>query len=372
MSRTGKTKREKKTTKIWLPLVAGVIIILLLAVLILGKVLGRDSKKQTDAGTQSGEEYNPLDYVELGQYTELKVSLKVTEEDLQSEIESLQEEHAVYEQLSGTVQDGDMVYADFEGYVNGQKMDATCGTEYIEIGSGDWLEGFESGLIGANTGETAVFTVAVPDNTYSDPEIDGQNVEFHVTVHYICGEEILPEYNDEFVQSISKKYKTTKEYNEHLRQKIHKEYEEQKAEYSWEEVMAVCKVKKYPNLLLEDAKNEVLQGYYDMEKIYNCSREEVFTAFGYESEQAFVDSDLKPLAKDTAKEYLIAQAIAAKEGIAYTQEEYEEVKSEEYAYQDGNYDTVESFEADRKSYLENQTLLKTVKNWIAEHTEFTD
>lgn len=374
MSETNRTKAEntKKSGNRWIVIsVAAVVVLLLIAAIVIMKVTMGDRK---DTGeVQDGPEatYDPLQCVELGPYKEIGISLKVTEEDIQSEIENLQEEHAIYEHLDGAVEDGDLVYADVEGYVDGQKADTACTSDYIEIGAGEWPDGFEGGLLGVQTGQTAVLSIPVPAGYYGDEAIDGRDVEYHVAVKYICGDKILLDYNDDFVKSVTKKYKTTKEYNRHLRKKIKKENEEQKGEFAWSEVTEGCKVKTYPDSLMESSSREVLQGYYNMAVIYGCSREEIFPAFGYESEQDFVDTDLRELAEITAKEYLIAQAIAEKEGISYTPEEYESLKEKEYQGQDGNYDTIEAFEADNIIYLENQALLNKVKDWITQNTKFT-
>jgi trigger factor len=240
----------------------------------------------------------------------------------------------------------------------------------VELGSGDWLDGFEDSLTGVNTGQSVIFTVAVPEGTYGDDAVDGRDVEFHATVEYICGEEIIPEYTDEFVQSISKKYTTTEEYSEHLKKKLRKENEEQKGEYVWSDVVDAAKVIKYPKSLLADAKQEVLQGYYDMATVYGCTREEIFPAFGYESEQAFKDSDLKPLAKDTAKEYLVSAAIAQKEGISYTEEQYDDYVEEQYSGMTDEYDTKEDYEKTNRTYLERQVLMEQVKQWLSDHAQF--
>lgn len=369
-SRTG-AGTSAVSGKKWIPIVAVVSTLVLLAIVVfvVARIFNGDDKVPTAKNAPEAT-YDPLQCVELGQYIGVKMSLGVTEEDVQTQVESLLEEHAIYEQLDGTVEEGDLVFGDFEGYVNGQKMDITSGSDYIEVGSGEWV--FENGLIGAVTGQTVVFTVPVPAGYFGSEEVDGKDVEYHVTVQYICGDEILPDYNDEFVQSISKKYKTTEEYNQYIRKQERKENEEQKAEFVWSEVMEGCKVKKYPESLVEASGQEVLQGYYDMAVLSGCTREEVFPMLGYESEQDFIDSDLEELAKDTAKEYLISQAIAAKEGIAYTQEEYEKFKTEEYSDQEGQYDTIELFEKEKKGYLENQLLLQKVKEWIAERAEFTE
>lgn len=362
-------KQKQEKTSRW-----GIVIFVLVAIVaVIAAVIWKQKqeKKPSTPETVSQEEaYNPLDYVEMGEYKNTSVSLEVTDEDIQLEIDSLLEEHMIYEQLSGIVQEGDTVYADFDGYVDGQKVDSTCGTDYIAVGSGEWLEEFEAGLLGAQTGTTVVFSVTVPEGTYGDPAVDGKTVEFHVAVHYICGVEIYPEYNDDFIQSISKKYDTVKEYNKHLKKKLQKDNEEQKGEFAWSEVVDSFKVKKYPKNLLEESKQEVLQGYYDMAVLYGCSQEEVFISFGYSDQQEFIDGDLKSLGKSTAKEYLVAQAIAAKEKLQYTPEEYQELLEEEYSYKTGTYATVEEYEKDYKAYIENQALLSVVKKWLTDNTEY--
>ena len=172
----------------------------------------------------TGDKFDAKEYINVGDYKSLNVSIAVTQDDIDLEIDDLREQHTIYEQLDGTVSDGDMVYADIVGYVNGRRADDTCSTDYVIIGSGDWLEGFEDALKGAKTGTTAEFTIPVPMGTYGDNEIDGKNVTFKVKVEYICGDSIVPEYTDDFVQSVSK-YNTTDEYNEYLRQKLAKENE---------------------------------------------------------------------------------------------------------------------------------------------------
>lgn len=360
----GKRKAAVFGNNLWVPAVIGMIAIFVIAGgIVLWKWKGQNASKL---------DYNPAEYVKLGKYVGLQISLAVTEEDIKDEVDTVLEDHITYEQVAGTTESGQKIYADYEGYVDGQRMDVTCGSDYVELGSGDWPEGFEANLIGASTGETKIFTIPVPEGTYGDETVDGKEIEYHVAIQYICGREIKPEYTDEFVQSISKKYKTTEEYTEYLRQKLKKENDEQKEEYAWSEVVQKAKAKKYPKSLLEDAKKEVLQGYYDMALVYGCSREEIFPQFGYESEQDFADTDLKPLAKDTAKEYLVAEAIAAKEGISYTEEQYQKYLEEQYSGMTDKYDTAEAYEEDNKMYLEHQVLMEQVKAWISDRTEYTE
>ena len=66
-------------------------------------------------------DYDPVQYVTIGEYKGVQVSLEVTDEDLQDEIDNIREENATYQQLAGTTQTGQTIRASFEGYVDGQK-----------------------------------------------------------------------------------------------------------------------------------------------------------------------------------------------------------------------------------------------------------
>ena len=291
----GKRKAAVFGNNLWVPAVIGMIAIFVIAGgIVLWKWKGQNASKL---------DYNPAEYVKLGKYVGLQISLAVTEEDIKDEVDTVLEDHITYEQVAGTTESGQKIYADYEGYVDGQRMDVTCGSDYVELGSGDWPEGFEANLIGASTGETKIFTIPVPEGTYGD----------------------------ETAQTTSKKYKTTEEYTEYLRQKLKKENDEQKEEYAWSEVVQKAKAKKYPKSLLEDAKKEVLQGYYDMALVYGCSREEIFPQFGYQK-------------------YL----------------------EEQYSGMTDKYDTAEAYEEDNKMYLEHQVLMEQVKAWISDRTEYTE
>lgn len=193
--------------------------------------------------------------------------------------DGLIQDNVTYEQKKGTVQEDDKIYAKFNGYIDGKKVDDTCGEEVIELGSDQFVKGFESAFVGAKTGKQITFKINIPKGTYGDDTIDGKEVTFKATVKYICGDEIVPTWNDKFVQSISD-FRTAKEYEADIRTELAKENENNKQDFAWTEVLENAKVKKYPEELLEDAKQEVLQGYYDMADMYGMSHDEIFQSWG--------------------------------------------------------------------------------------------
>ena len=84
-----------------------------------------------------------------------------------------------------TVESGDVVNIDYTGTLNGEAFDGGSDTGYnLEIGSGQFIDGFEDGLIGANVGESRDLNLTFPED-YPSADMAGQAVVFHVTVNGI-------------------------------------------------------------------------------------------------------------------------------------------------------------------------------------------
>lgn len=69
----------------------------------------------------TGADYDANKCVRLGDYKGIKVSLAVTDDDVQQEIDGLIQDNVTYEQKKGTVQEDDKIYAKFNGYIDGKK-----------------------------------------------------------------------------------------------------------------------------------------------------------------------------------------------------------------------------------------------------------
>lgn len=99
------------------------------------------------------------------------------------------------------VQEGDVANIDFVGYHDGTAFEGGTGTGFdLTIGSGQFIEGFEEGLIGANIGETRDLNLTFPD-PYTNPDLAGEDVVFEVTVNSIS-ENKAPELTDELVKQL--------------------------------------------------------------------------------------------------------------------------------------------------------------------------
>lgn len=85
---------------------------------------------------------------------------------------------------SGKVEKGDVANIDYKGLLNGVAFEGGTDTGYdLEIGSNSFIDGFETGLIGAEIGQTTNLNLKFPDNYKED--LAGKDVVFEVKVNYV-------------------------------------------------------------------------------------------------------------------------------------------------------------------------------------------
>lgn len=372
---------ESKTASSSTGIPVGAFVVILIFVLLVGVIVGYavslrgKSDKTDDKGKNKeetveeddlGEPYNgnPDDYVTLGEYKGIQVIVTPTDEDVQGAIEEKIDEKTEEEHLEGTVKSGDTIYCAFEATIDGKKYEDGTGEDYVEIGSGDWIPGFEEGITGMKTGEKKTLDLKFPD-AYDDAEVAGKAVTFEVEVKYICGEEVVPEYNDAFVQSISD-CKTTAEYEKQLKETLRQENEDSKADLAWEQVVANATVNKYPKDMVELSAKIIRQGYQDMADMSNVTIEEIMQQWDTTEE------DFTEMAKEEVQEFLIALAIAQKENIALSDDEYQSVLEEDYSYYEEGYDSIEEFEKEMGDYVRYEGLVSKVTEWIGDSAVIAD
>lgn len=316
--------------------------------------------------------YDAAEIVKLGDYKGIEVSLAPTEDEIQSEIDSLIEENTIYEQLKTTARDGDKVHATVSASVDGETADIADFSDFIDLGAGLELPEIEKTLDGMKSGQKKKVTIKVPQGHYGDSMIDGKKAEFAVTLDYVCGETILPDFNDDFVKDVTD-YDTVKEYRAYLEKKLAEENREEKAETAWTQVLENSDVDDagYPDVLLEQQKKEILQGYYDFAKISGITIDEAFQQFGCESEQDFIETELEDTAKDGAKDVLVAEAIATKENFYYTEKDYNSILKKEYEDNKDMYKSKKEYEKKNKAYLKNTALIEAVKKFIDKNAIYT-
>lgn len=143
--------------------------------------------------------------VKLGKYKDLgikKEEAKVTEDEINDELNHLREQYVELKDKTGKVEKGDEANIDFEGFKDGKAFAGGKGENYpLVIGSNSFIPGFEDAIIGMEIGEEKDIDLTFPENYHSE-ELKGQKVTFKVKVNSIK-ERVLPEYNEEFFKDLN-------------------------------------------------------------------------------------------------------------------------------------------------------------------------
>ena len=281
-------------------------------------------------------------YVTLGEYRGLEyeeTSTEVTEDDVQAELDYLLESKADVEKImDGTVADGDTVNIDYTGMKDGVAFDGGTGTGYdLTIGSNSFIDNFEEQLIGMKPGETKEINVTFPDPYPQNSDLAGVPVVFEVTVNYICGENIVPELNDEFIAN-NTDYKTVDEYREYVRGYL-KDYKESTADSDreqalWQQVMDNCTFAELPQDKVDEEVENMYTSYEQYAGYYGLEMADFLEQMGM-TEEAF-RTELTSYAENLVKRNLAFNAIVEKEGLTVSDDEYEKIAEEkagEYGYE---------------------------------------
>ena len=142
--------------------------------------------------------------VELGEYKGLKIGKeepKVTAKDVDEAIAALQKQNATLVVKEGAAELGDTIVMDFVGSVDGVPFEGGAAENHeLELGSGQFIPGFEDQCVGLKAGEKKDINVKFPEN-YT-PELKGKDAVFAITCHEVKAKKI-PELNDEFVKDLS-------------------------------------------------------------------------------------------------------------------------------------------------------------------------
>ncbi|MBD8068876.1 trigger factor [Bacillus sp. PS06] len=152
--------------------------------------------------------------VKLGDYKGLEVETldaTVTDEDVDAELKQLQERNAeLVVKEEGTVENGDTVVLDFEGFVDGEAFEGGQADNYsLEIGSGSFIPGFEEQLVGLSNGEEKDVEVTFPEEYHAE-NLAGKPATFKVKIHEIKSKE-LPQLDDEFAKDVDDEVETLAE-----------------------------------------------------------------------------------------------------------------------------------------------------------------
>lgn len=275
--------------------------------------------------------------VKLGKYKGVKVEaaeVTVTDEEVDAKIEKERENNArTIEVTDRPVKDGDMTVLDFEGFVDGVAFDGGKGENYpLTIGSGAFIPGFEEQLVGAEIGKEVEVNVTFPED-YQAEELKGKAAVFKCTIKEIKEKE-LPALDDEFASEVSE-FDTLEEYKKDVKETL--TIEKEKAAREAKEAAVIDAIiadsdMDIPEAMVTTQQKQMIDEFAQRMQMQGLSMEQYFQFTGATLDKMM--EQVRPQAETRIKSRLVLEAVAAKEGIEATEEDYEEeIKTMAEVYQ---------------------------------------
>ena len=266
--------------------------------------------------------------VKLGDYKNLEVSVEATKEVTDAEVdEKVERERNNLAELivkEGAAELGDTVVIDFVGSVDGVEFDGGKGENFsLELGSGQFIPGFEGQLVGAKAGETVEVNVTFPEQ-YQAEDLAGKDAKFVTTVHEVKAKEV-PALDDELAKDIDEEVETLDE----LKAKYRKELEAAK-EIAYDDAVegaalelavANAEIVELPEEMVHDEVHRAMNEFMGNMQRQGISPEMYFQLTGTTEED--LHKQYEADADKRVKTNLVIEAIAKAEGFEASDEEIE-------------------------------------------------
>ncbi len=325
-------------------------------------VASTEQEAETENPYKDEIRYNASDYVTLGDYMGMEVTVEgnydVTDDDIKEEVEMELSMMGPDYQVPNReiVKDGDQVNVDYVGKIDGETFDGgTAEDRDIVIGSGSLIDGFEDGLIGKKVGDVVDLNLKFPED-YAKTELAGKDVVFTVTINSLK-EPVELTYDtltDDYIKTKTG-LSSVDDYLKEVRAAMEEEAQsakEDNATYAvLDKLREVCKVNSHPEGLDEERMEQNMQYYRDMASAQGADLETMLSYYG------MTEDDLrKEIEESTPKSVdveLILQAIADKEGISKDEKAYQAYIDDVLAQ--GVYENEEQLYSDfSKEYVHRQ------------------
>ena len=321
------------------------------------------------------------DYLTLGDYKGLTYKVTdttVSDYDLQNAVNAAIKEAGYTEETDdteitkGVVQIGDTINLDYKGLKDGVAFEGgTAQGQSLTIGSGQFIDGFEEGLVGVEIGSFVKLNLTFPEN-YGKEELNGQDVVFEVTVNSVTSRTTYPELTDKLAKELNEEAETADEYLKLLKKELEAtniaDAETELKNTLWNKAIANATFKgDLPEKLVDLAKDEFVAYYESLADQYGYDDlDSLLTGSNISADQ--FSAQATSYAEGLVQSQLVAYAIAKAEGFTVTEDIFDATAAT-YATSSG-YATPEKYiDAVGKDAVRDQALLDYAVDLVLENAK---
>ncbi len=254
----------------------------------------------------------------------VKTPINITAKDINEVIKSLQTRLADKSDVDRVAKNGDQVWIDFKGIDDkGLPVQGADGKDYpLQLGSGNFIPGFEDNLIGLKANDEKTFELTFPKD-YGVKALANRKVTFNVTVSKVQ-EVSIPKVDDSFAAKAGP-FKTLTELKADIKKQLkHERQHEADRNYESELVKKISdkSTVDIPEALIEENIERLMQDLRQNLTYRGMTIQEYLDAEGM-TEDEYKTKVVKPQASERVKASLVLSEIAEREKLDVTAEELE-------------------------------------------------
>ena len=270
------------------------------------------------------------------------------------------------------VKDGDIVKIDYSGSIDGEKFEGgTASDQELVIGSNTFIPGFESGVIGMNTGETRDIETVFPED-YHAKDLAGKKAVFTVTLKSIT-EKQLPDADDAFAKDVSK-FDTIAEYKADIKKRLTEQNESrakvenqnaliQKVTDNAEIDIPECMIERELDYIVQDMQQR-------LSYMYGGLKFEDYLKYIDSTEEKFRQERRKE-AENNVKTRLTVEAVVKAENIEAAEEDVEKALSEMAETAKKPLDEYKKGVSEQQmNYIRSDIVMKKLLDFLTENNVF--
>src|SRR5690625_2585743 len=311
--------------------------------------------------------------VKLGEYKGLeveKIDTTVTDEDIEEELKLLQEQNAeLVVKEEGKVEEGDTVVIDYEGFKDGESFEGGKDENHsLEIGSNQFIPGFEEQLIGHESGEDVEVQVTFPEEYHAE-DLAGKEAVFKVKIHEIKYKEV-PELDDEFAKDVDEEVESL----EQLKEKTKKRLEEQKetdADTELRETLINLATENaeidVPEAMVDSELDRMMQEFEQRLQMQGMTLD-IYFQFSGQDENALREQ-MKEDAEKRVRTNLTLEAIAIEENLEATDEDVQKDMEEMAKMYNLEVENVVEMLGGNTDLVKDDLKIKKAIDFLVEHSE---
>lgn len=268
--------------------------------------------------------------VKLGDYKKLKVKLEKTEAsaaDVQEIVDNIIDAYAEKKVAKKAAANGDEVIIDFVGKKDGVEFaGGSAKDHHLVLGSGQFIPGFEDGIVGHAAGDKFDLEVTFPKD-YPEKTLAGQKAVFETLVKQV-NEVVKPKEDDELAKKCGN-FKNMDELRADIKKNLETQNEHRVSEkYRDDLVNELVKVSKVsaPEILINDQLRFIKDDLNRNAATHGMTFDQYLERTGQTAEDW--EKQAHELAEARVKASLVLQILAREEKIMASDEEVEAKISE--------------------------------------------